>query len=148
MSWTEADIRKIKKKRGIKISKTIGRPTLSIKYYKFVLYNVESDLNKTIGFALTSRFKYAKHKKDQEKNITIQLQGLPIIDYKGKYIYSWFMKDKRKDPGNIAGSEKMIGDALQSSGIIENDGWKQISGIEHRFYVDKKNPRLELEIIG
>ena len=30
--------------------------------------------------------------------------------------------------------------------ILENDGWKQIAGFEDRFYVDRKNPRIVVEI--
>jgi hypothetical protein len=30
------------------------------------------------------------------------------------------------------------------AGLIQNDGWKNIGGIEHHFSVDKGNPRVEV----
>ena len=38
-------------------------------------------------------------------------------------------------------------DALVRSKILPNDGWKDISGFEDRFYVDRKNPRIVVELI-
>jgi len=31
-------------------------------------------------------------------------------------------------------------------GVIENDGWRHIGDIVHRFKVDKKRPRIEVKI--
>lgn len=31
---------------------------------------------------------------------------------------------------------------------LSNDGWKNIIGFEDHFYVDAKNPRIEVEIYG
>ena len=30
--------------------------------------------------------------------------------------------------------------------ILKNDGWAEVAGFEDRFYVDKRNPRVEVEI--
>ena len=30
--------------------------------------------------------------------------------------------------------------------ILKNDGWAEVTGFEDRFYVDKHNPRVEVEI--
>lgn len=37
-------------------------------------------------------------------------------------------------------------DALVKEGILENDGWKDIVGFTDRFFIDKNNPRIEVEI--
>lgn len=35
---------------------------------------------------------------------------------------------------------------LQEMKILKNDGWAEVAGFEDRFYVDKHNPRVEVEI--
>lgn len=57
---------------------------------------------------------------------------------------TWYEKNKRRDKDNISFGRKFIFDALQSMGILENDGWKQIRRITEQFEVDKNNPRIEI----
>jgi Holliday junction resolvase RusA-like endonuclease len=59
----------------------------------------------------------------------------------------WFEKDKRRDPDNIRVGIKYILDGLVEAGVLPTDGWKYITGLEDRFYVDKERPRVEIEII-
>ena len=40
----------------------------------------------------------------------------------------------------------MIQDALVKSGLLQNDGWKEIISFSDEFYVDPDNPRIEVEI--
>ena len=147
MSW-QKKLKQLESEGRVKRSKSIGRPKLEIDYIKITLKGIQYDWNKVLELMGRSPFKHAAWKKSQEALISSQLLKTPKITYRAKYVYSWFEPNRRKDPGNIAGSEKLIADALQKCGIIENDGWDQISGIEHRFSIDKENPRLELEIIG
>ena len=56
----------------------------------------------------------------------------------------WYEKNKRRDKDNISFGRKFIFDALQTMGILENDGWKQIRKITEKFEVDKSNPRIEI----
>lgn len=37
-------------------------------------------------------------------------------------------------------------DALVHSGVLENDGWKNIESFTDEFFVDARNPRVEVEI--
>lgn len=61
--------------------------------------------------------------------------------------YRFYEADKRRDKGNIfAFADKVFEDALQACGVIENDGWAQIENFTHEFYVDKENPRIEIDI--
>jgi len=59
---------------------------------------------------------------------------------------TWICRNKRKDKDNIAAGVKFILDGLVQANVIENDGWKQIGDIVHRFEVDKDNPRIEVRI--
>jgi len=60
---------------------------------------------------------------------------------------TWYCPNRRKDPDNIEAGAKFVLDGLVKAGILQNDGWKQIAGIEHEFRVDPDNPRVEVEII-
>lgn len=53
-----------------------------------------------------------------------------------------------RDPDNITGGQKFILDGLVRGGVIPDDSQKYIAGIIHRFRVDKRKPRVEVEIIG
>lgn len=53
----------------------------------------------------------------------------------------------RKDPDNIIGSQKFILDGIVKSGILKNDGMKQIAGFSHNFKLSRKNPRIIVRLI-
>ena len=62
--------------------------------------------------------------------------------------YVFFEKDRRRDKDNIAGiAHKFVQDALVKSGILENDSWNYVTGFSDEFQIDKKNPRIEVELI-
>lgn len=61
--------------------------------------------------------------------------------------YKWVEKDMKRDLDNISSmGRKIIQDALVSTGVIPDDGWKQIVGFTDEFYVDKRDPRIEVII--
>ncbi len=61
--------------------------------------------------------------------------------------YTWYERNKRRDLDNISSfGRKVIQDALVKSGVLQNDGWKEIAGFSDRFLVDKGNPRIEVLI--
>ena len=64
-----------------------------------------------------------------------------------RLIFHWYEKNKRRDKDNIAMGKKFILDAFVTNGLIPNDGWSEIESFQDRFYVDKKNPRIEIEVI-
>lgn len=75
-----------------------------------------------------------------------------MIKYRGRRItrarftFSWFEKNKRRDKDNICFAKKFILDALQEVGILKNDGWEEVADFRDFFYVDKKNPHIEVQI--
>lgn len=61
--------------------------------------------------------------------------------------YVWYEPNKRRDKDNISGGgRKIIQDALVSAGYLKNDGWADIIGFSDEFRIDKKTPRIEVEI--
>ena len=74
-----------------------------------------------------------------------QLRGVKYS--KPVYIaYTWIEPNRCRDKDNIAFAKKFIQDALVRNGVLKNDGWKEIDGFGDSFEVDKKNPRIEVEI--
>ena len=64
-----------------------------------------------------------------------------------RMVYRWYEKDRRRDLDNIASyGRKIIQDALVSCRILPDDGWNYITGFEDNFFIDKKNPRIEVEL--
>lgn len=61
--------------------------------------------------------------------------------------YIFYEPDKRRDKMNIFSfADKVIEDALQETGIIKNDGWKEVINCTHEFYIDAQKPRIEVII--
>lgn len=88
-------------------------------------------------------------KKNQNKVIAEIYEQLGRLRIKKPVVmrYRWYEKDRRRDLDNISSfGRKVIQDALVSTRVIENDGWKEIRGFSDEFYIDQKNPRIEVEI--
>ena len=79
--------------------------------------------------------------------IRLQLKRLHIE--KQIYIrYRFYEPNKRRDLDNIAGvAHKFIQDAMVKTGLIDNDGWGNITGFSDSFFLDRHNPRIEVEIV-
>ena len=61
--------------------------------------------------------------------------------------YRFFEPNRKRDMDNISGfAHKVIQDALVLSGVLKNDGWSNIVGMEDRFFVDSTRPRIEVTI--
>lgn len=59
--------------------------------------------------------------------------------------YRLFEPNKRKDHDNaFCYVSKVTQDALQSTGVIPNDGWANVINFTHDFFLDRKNPRIEV----
>lgn len=62
--------------------------------------------------------------------------------------YTWYEPNKRRDLDNVSSfGRKVIQDALVVSKVLKNDGWNEIKGFSDEFYVDSKNPRIEVLIM-
>lgn len=61
--------------------------------------------------------------------------------------YKYFCPNKKKDLDNISGYfHKVFQDALVQRQIIPNDSWKYIKGFSDEFFLDRSNPRVEVEV--
>ena len=61
--------------------------------------------------------------------------------------YKFYCPDRRKDKDNVAGYfHKIFQDALVQMHCIPDDGWNNIDSFTDEFYVDSKNPRVEITV--
>lgn len=117
-----------------------------------VKYTIQGRLdgfNKYTGACRANPYKGAKLKKDNQR---ICKYNVPLWLRKRKIKFpviveiTWYEKDRRRDPDNIASAKKYILDSLVELGVFPNDGQKQIIGLVDWFEVDKRNPRIEVTI--
>ena len=73
---------------------------------------------------------------------------LKPIRHPVKIQYRFYEPNKRRDKDNISAiAHKFIQDAIVEAGILRDDGWDYITGFSDEFYIDKLNPRIEVELI-
>jgi Holliday junction resolvase RusA-like endonuclease len=104
-------------------------------------------LNEIIEAAKSHFGAYAKMKEEHTTAITWLAKKLPAYK-RVVLVITWYEPDRRRDPDNIMAGQKFILDGLVAAGTIPNDSQKYVRGIVHRFKVDRKNPRVEVEIVG
>lgn len=102
-------------------------------------------LNEIIQASKTHWSQYSKLKKkysDLIEDITV-IHRTPFFRELELDI-TYYCRDRRKDPDNIAAGKKFILDGLVAAGVIKDDGWKCVKGFNERWQVDKENPRVEV----
>ena len=92
----------------------------------------------------------AKMKKDDQSSvewfIRSQLRGVRI-KHPVRMSYKWYEPNRKRDLDNVSSyGRKVIQDALVEVGVLKDDSWKQVTGFSDEFFVDKKTPRIEIEI--
>jgi hypothetical protein len=108
-----------------------------------------TDLNAYIKALNSSRFTGNNIKQTETHRVAVEarLARLEAVkSYPVHITYHWYSKDNRMDTDNVAFAKKFINDGLVEAGILDNDGRKQVASFSDRFYIDKLNPRVEVEI--
>ena len=117
---------------------------------KFTITGQLPGMNEIIAASKTHFGAYSSLKKKYSKDIMSCIFALKTIDYYAHQVdvlITWHCQNKRRDKDNITAGTKFILDALQTTGIIQNDNWKGIGKITHDIQLDRKNPRIEVELI-
>ena len=61
--------------------------------------------------------------------------------------YRYYCPNRKKDLDNISGYfHKIFQDAMVARRIIPNDNWKYIKGFSDEFFLDRGDPRIEVEV--
>ena len=118
---------------------------------KLVIPGILPNLNDYIEAERRNRHLGAKMKRQTEQVVALCIKSqLRRVKFQGPVImrYAWFEPNRRRDKDNVSSfGRKCIQDALVKSGVLRNDGWGEIEAFSDSFFVDKKNPRVEVEII-
>lgn len=117
--------------------------------YKFTIRGTLPGLNELIEAERRNRYAGAALKKQSESVVMHAARSLGKMRFTEPVymVYHWYEPNRRRDKDNISSfGRKVIQDALVKSKILQNDGWNNIIGFEDRFEVDKKNPRIVVEI--
>ena len=106
-------------------------------------------LNNYINVERTNRYKGANIKRDQQSLVFFYCPDMdkPIPD--AHISITYYEPDKRRDPDNVGFARKWILDGLVQGGVIATDGWKGLdmpAPFTEEFYVDRKNPRIEITV--
>ena len=107
------------------------------------------NLNQYTKACRSNAYAGANMKKQAEKIIQVFImQQLKGIHFEGtvELDFRWYEPNKKRDLDNVCFAKKFILDALVSNKIIVADGWKGVIGFTDKFYVDAKNPRIEVDI--
>ena len=118
---------------------------------KLIIKGRLDGLNNYIAACRTNHYKGAQVKSDNEQIVVLaimsQLKGKKVSG-PVKMRYRWYEKNQRRDLDNISSfGRKVIQDALVKTGVLKNDGWKDIRGFSDEFYIDPDRPRIEVDIM-
>lgn len=117
---------------------------------KFTIPGRLPNLNDAIDAARRGKYIEASFRKKNERMIAWYIKK-DLRKWKPKepviLHYTFVEQDRRRDKDNVAGyAMKLIQDSLVRAGVLGGDGWNYIEGFDFTFAVDKKNPRIEVEI--
>lgn len=111
---------------------------------KIILEGEMTDLNTYVHAMNKSRLGGNSIKQNDTNYVKLSCSGIDPILKPVKIHFKWFVKNKKKDPDNIA-FKKSILDGLVLAGVLQNDTQKFVRGFSDNFFVDCQNPRVEIE---
>jgi len=107
-------------------------------------------LNDYISACRTNPIVGAKMKKDFQSIAELEINrqaGGEHFENPVEIEYRFYESDGRRDCSNVESFfVKVFEDALQECGVIDDDDQKHLRGFTNRFFIDKENPRVEVEI--
>lgn len=119
--------------------------------YTLIIAGRLDNMNDYTSACRTNQYKGAKLKQKNEnvvKQAIYEQLGRLRIKKPVRMLYRWYEPNKRRDLDNISAfGRKVIQDALVDTRVLQDDGWRYVKGFQDEFYVDKGNPRIEVEII-
>lgn len=92
--------------------------------------------------------KAGRMKREAQDLIIRCIRAARIEPVQGRVIvhFTWVEPNMRRDYDNIAFAKKFVFDALQEAGTIPNDNWRYVEGFSDTFRLNRKNPRVIVEI--
>jgi Holliday junction resolvase RusA-like endonuclease len=106
-------------------------------------------LNEIIAASKTHWSRYSRVKRGNTQIVALECraQKLKPVDAPVDVIFKHYRPNKKKDPDNVAGgAQKAILDGLVKARILPDDTMRYISSLHHYFEIDRKKPRIEVQI--
>lgn len=115
---------------------------------KFIIEGRLPTLNEYINKCRYNKFAGNTFKKKYQEYIESCILFYQIKPMnKVNIIYKFYEKNKRRDKDNVSSfARKVINDALQEAQVLSNDNWQCIRTLTDEFFLDKENPRIEVEL--
>jgi len=116
---------------------------------KFEIPGRLPNLNDIISAAKKGRGKYQPYaimKEQYTEEVAWCAKGLPSYDGEVVINITWYEQNFKRDLDGIMAGTKFICDGLVMAGIIKDDSQKYVKAINNEFEIDRKNPRIEVEI--
>ena len=104
-------------------------------------------LNEYINAERRNRYIGAKIKKDETLIAEEAFRGLETILVPVRAIFTWTLKNKRKDLDNVAFAKKFILDGAVKAGLLQSDNVKFVVGLEDRLQYGEEEA-VEVEFIN
>lgn len=115
--------------------------------YKFIIEGRLPSLNEYCKAERTGYHCANNMKKSCQRAVEADIRCFKLkpIKHPVTILYRFYEPNRRRDKDNIAGvAHKFIQDALVNAGILKDDGWDYVIGFSDEFYLDRKNPRIEV----
>jgi len=131
-----------------KLKKKIDRKKAEGKNNKLVIPGQLPTMNTIINKSKTHWSNYKRMKDNYDAIVQYYAEQQRIKFFESTVLnITYYRKDKRTDPDNIAAAKKFIIDGLVSAGVLEDDGWAVVKGFNETWEVDRENPRVEIELL-
>lgn len=116
---------------------------------RFIIKGTLPSLNDYITACRSNKYSGAKMKNQAEHIIILCAKTQIRYNFKKPVIvnFLWVEPNRKRDKDNIAFAKKFIFDGLTKAGILQGDGWQYVEGFSDKFDIDKKSPRIEVEVI-
>jgi hypothetical protein len=105
-------------------------------------------LNEWIAAANRNRHAAAKIKRDETARVRFAAFDVPEITRYPVHLHlTWYRRNRKSDPDNIAFAIKFVLDGLQDAGVMRQDTWASVATIAHHFDIDRENPGVAISIV-
>lgn len=128
---------------------SLNDTTTKAKEQKFTIDGKLTGLNEFIRANRGNRYQGNECKQSNQWYVQLAIKNakLPKVkNYPIKLKITWYEPNLRRDIDNITFATKFILDALVKEKIIADDSQKYVASISHDVGLDRKNPRIEIEI--
>jgi hypothetical protein len=111
---------------------------------RFIVKGELPSLNEYIAANNRNRFIANKMKRDATELVVWQVKNIEKITTPANYYFHWVVKNKKKDPDNVAYACKFVFDGLQEAGKLENDSMAWVKSIHHTYSIGE--PSVEITV--